>query len=159
MTLMMRVNDQIMLLFMPWFYPALIGRWWPSWIINVICLTVLLSHHSDYIYKNSLSALIDWSHIALYITLEPAGSTYGSFVKRAQEMKIAAVKACSWVLHCECGRTTLDIKREGIMFKQRNVLCRSHHHCWTDEVISFSCMICNPTDQVNCMGREEKDRK
>lgn len=80
-------------------------------------------------------------------------------VKSAQEMKIAAVKAHSGVLHCGCGRTMLEIKREGIMFKQRDVLCRSRRHCWTDEVISFSCMICSPTDQENCIWGEEKDRE
>lgn len=45
------------------------------------------------------------------------------------------------------------------MFKQRDVLCRSRRHCWTDGVISFSCMICSPTDQENFRGGEEKDRE
>lgn len=30
---------------------AMIGRWWALWIINAICLTVLLSRNSEYMYK------------------------------------------------------------------------------------------------------------
>lgn len=130
------------------------------WLADDGHLTVAFSRYSDYMYtKNSLSALIDgvMQHSTLHLNLRHPH--VDPVWKWAQEMKIAAVKARCGVLHCECGRTTLEIKREGIMFKQRDVLCRSRRHCWTDEVISFSCMICSPTDQANCIGGEEKDRE
>lgn len=79
----------------------------------------------------------------------PAGSTNRFVEKWAQEIKIAAVKAAAAAeLHCGWGTVTLEIKWEGIMFKQRNVVCSSRR--WTDEVISFSCMMCSPIDQENC---------
>lgn len=104
--------------------------------------------------------MIERSNIMLYITPEPVGISYGSCMRsEPRKWKLQVVKARSRVLHCGCGRTTLEIRGEGIMFKQRDVLCRSRRHCWTDEVISFSCMICSPTDQANCIGGEEKDRE
>lgn len=90
--------------------------------------------------------------------LDLRGSRMDHVWRELRKLKFAAVKARSGVLHCGCGRATLEIKREGIMFKQRDVLCRSRRHRWMDEVISFSCMICNPADQENCIGGEEKDR-
>lgn len=95
-----------------------------------------------------------------YAALDPARFTFRSFAKWAQEMmKTAAVKAHSRVLHCECGRTMRDIKREDITFKWRNVLCRSHCHCTVDDFIWFSRLICNPADQEKCIGAEKQNRK
>lgn len=97
MTLMMRVNDGIMLLLMPWFHSALIGRWWVSWIINVICLTVSLSRQGDYTYKQSSpSALIDRSDTILRITLEPAAPRMDRVWSELRKWKL-----CVWKLAVE----------------------------------------------------------
>lgn len=121
-------------------------------MINVISLPV--SSRSTRPMQNSISAPIDRGYTTLYITCRVHKWTLCE-VSSGNEY-CASESSCK-VPHCGCGSATLEIKRGDIMFKQWNVLCSSLCHRWTDEVISFSWMICSATDQQNCIGGKEKD--